>query len=682
MRGKVGCTDQIFALTRKYTMDLLSSLNTPQREAVLYNEGPLLLLAGAGSGKTKVITHKIAYLISELKYPPESIIAVTFTKKAAAEMAERINHLLGSVEKQRYFIGTFHSYGAALLRKHGRHIGLEPNFTIYDSEDQLSVIKAICKDTNVSVNLKPKAIHDRISDSKSKGISADEYFRNSYGDDFDEVVSNVYKEYTRRLKSLNAVDFDDLLSLVVDLFEKKPEILQRIQEDNRYILVDEYQDTNTQQYKIVKSIAQNHRHISIVGDEDQSIYSWRGATADNIRFFQKDFPEHHIIKLEQNYRSTKIILDAANSVISKNPNRIPKALWTDNSGDAPITVARLEDPFMEAMFVLRELDQFKDNLDSVAILYRVNSLSRNFEELFVKFGIPYKLVGGVGFYQRLEVKDVMAYIKYINNPKDEVSLIRVINTPSRKIGDKTIDEFKQLASELGVSLGDFVWYGSLLYYDKDFAATVMSIEYITKFEEIAGEMLEKYSRLFSQLGQAIKESFDPEQDVSTFIQKTVAIVNYKDWIKKMASTKEEEISRLANVQEISAVALRNNYKGREGLNLFLQEIALLEETKEIEGNTNGIKGRVQLMSIHAAKGLEFKTVFSVGLEEGTFPHSRSLNSPIQLQEERRLFYVAVTRAKQFLYLTSARRRSMGNMSFETMPSQYIQDIPEKLKRLI
>jgi len=664
-------------------MDLVSSLNPQQRDAVLYNDGPLLLLAGAGSGKTKVITHKIAYLISELQYPPESIIAVTFTKKAAGEMAERINHLLGATERPRYFIGTFHSFGALLLRRQGRHIGLEPNFTIYDSDDQLSVIKVICKDQNVSINLKPNAIHDRISDAKSKGISAEEYFRNSYGDDFDEVVSNVYKEYTKRLKSQNAVDFDDLLTLVVELFEKKPEILEKLQLDNKYILVDEYQDTNIQQYKIVKSIAQNHRHICIVGDEDQSIYSWRGATVDNIRFFQKDFPEHKIIKLEQNYRSTKIILEAANSVISKNPNRIPKALWTDNSGTTPITVSRLEDPFMESMFVIRNLDKYRANLDDVAILYRVNSLSRNFEELFVKFGIPYKLVGGVGFYQRLEVKDIMAYLKYVNNPKDEVSLMRIINTPSRKIGEKAIEDFKEMAKKVGLSFGDFVWYGSLAYVDKELAArAVMSDEYLTKILEFAGDILEKYSRLFRQVGEIIKESFDPEQDVSAFVQKVVSISEYKEWVKKMVSSKEEEISRLANVQEISTVATRNGYKGREGLNLFLQDIALLEETKEIEGNTSSVKGRVQLMSIHAAKGLEFKTVFVVGLEEGTFPHSRSLNSPVQLQEERRLFYVAVTRAKQHLYLSSARRRSLGNISFETIESQYIKDIPERLKQVL
>lgn len=662
-------------------MDLLSSLNPQQREAVIYNEGPLILLAGAGSGKTKVITHKIAYLINELHYEPESIIAVTFTKKAAGEMTERIDTLLGNPYfKKRYFIGTFHSYGAMLLRRNARQIGMDSNFSIYDSDDQLSVIKSICKDMNVSVNIKPQAVHERISDSKSKGIAADEYFRNSYGDDFDETVSKVYKEYVKRLKAHNAVDFDDLLSLVVDMFEKYPDILEKYQSENKYILVDEYQDTNIQQYKIVRALSQIHRHICVVGDEDQSIYSWRGATVDNIRFFQKDFPEHKIVKLEQNYRSTKIILDAANAVISKNPNRIPKALWTENKEEHPIIVSRLEDPFMEAMFVLREVDKYKSNLDDVAILYRVNSLSRNFEELFVKFGVPYKLVGGVGFYHRLEVKDVLAYVKFVNNSKDEVSLLRVINTPSRKIGDKAIQNFKETAKEIGLSFGDFIWYGSVLAHDEMLAMTLMSQSYIEKFQELAGDHLKKYSHLFEELGEVIKDSHDPELEVSKFIQMLVDKVGYKEWIKRNASSKEEEISRLANVAEISSVALKNNYKGREGINLFLQDIALLEETKEVEGEHEGeVRGRVHLMSVHAAKGLEFKTVFVVGLEEGSFPHSRSLNNPIQIQEERRLFYVAVTRAKRQLYLTSARKRNLGNISFETMPTQYIQDIPDKLK---
>lgn len=661
-------------------MDLVESLNPQQREAVLYNDGPLMILAGAGSGKTKVITHKIAHLIRDLDYPPESIVAVTFTKKAAGEMAERINTLLGAPPHRRYFIGTFHSYGAMLLRRNARNIGMDASFSIYDSDDQLSVVKAICKDFDISVNLKPSAIQGKISEAKSKGITADEYFKNSYGDDFDEVVSRVYKEYVKRLRNLNAVDFDDLLSRVVDMFEQHPDILARYQEENKFVLVDEYQDTNIQQYKIVRALASQHRHLCVVGDEDQSIYSWRGATVDNIKFFQKDFPEHKIIKLEQNYRSTKVILDAANYVISKNPNRIAKSLWTENSGTNKIITNRLEDPFMEAMFVLRELDKYRRNLDEVAILYRVNSLSRNFEDIFVKYNIPYKLVGGVGFYQRLEVKDILAYLKFVNNARDEVSMLRIINTPSRKIGDKAIGSLKEIAKKCALTFGEFIWYGSLLSHDDVFAATMMSQEYIEKILEEGSDYFTKYSHFFTVMGELIKESFDPNREISQYIQLLVDKIGYKQWIQKMAGTKEEEISRLANVNELSAVAVKQAYTGREGLNSFLQDIALVEETKEAnESHTSDIKGRVQLMSIHAAKGLEFGTVFVVGLEEGSFPHSRSLTNPIQLQEERRLFYVAVTRAKRQLYLTSARRRNMGNISFETIPSQYLADIPATLK---
>lgn len=663
-------------------MNLTSSLNPQQADAVLYNEGPLIIMAGAGSGKTKVITHKIAYLIEELNYSPDSIIAVTFTKKAAGEMKERIEKLLTRpLQGSRFYIGTFHSFGAMILRRNARHIGMDVNFSIYDSDDQLSLIKAICKEQNVSTNIKPQVIHERISDAKSKGISADEYFSNSYGEDIDEIVSKVYKSYTKRLKTLNAVDFDDLLTLVVNLFEQHPEVLEYYQNQNRYILVDEYQDTNVQQYKIVRYLAAKHRHIAVVGDEDQSIYSWRGATVDNIRYFQKDFPEHKIIKLEQNYRSTKIILEAANSVIAKNPNRIPKALWTDIEDTHPIKVARLEDPFMEAMFVLREVDKYRTHLDDVAVLYRVNSLSRNLEELFVKYGVPYKLVGGVGFYQRTEVKDILAYVKFVNNSKDEVSLLRIINTPSRKIGDKAVEAFKKVADELNLTVGDFVWYGSVIVHDEVFASTIMSGEYIEKFKELGADSFKKYEHLFQALGEVIKDSFDPEMAVTQYIQSLIDKIDYKEWIKKMSSSKEEEISRTSNVIELANVALKDTYKGRDGLNLFLQDIALLEEVKEREGDhlDSEVKGRVNLMSIHAAKGLEFKIVFVVGLEEGTFPHSRSLNNPIQLQEERRLFYVAVTRAKRILYLTSARKRNLGNISFETIPSQYIEDIPMKLK---
>ena len=660
---------------------LLEGLNSAQKDAVLACEGPLLILAGAGSGKTRVITVKIAHLITELNYAPESIMAVTFTKKAAGEMQERVAQLIPpEYAGRKPFVGTFHSFGAFLLRRHAQNIGLDRSFTIYDQDDQLSVVKSICKDLEISNNFKPNLIHEKISDAKNKGLNATEYFENSFGDDFDEIVSKVYKEYTKRLQSQNAVDFDDLLSLVVKLFELNPDILKRYQEQFKYVLVDEYQDTNTEQYRIVRALSKLHRHLCVVGDEDQSIYSWRGATVDNIRFFQKDFPDHTIVKLEQNYRSTKVILDAANYVISKNPNRIPKALWTDKTKEYPIVVSRLDDPFSESMYVLRELQKYQSNLDEVAVLYRVNSLSRSFEETFVKFGVPYKLVGGVGFYHRLEVKDVLAYIKFISNPKDEVSLLRIINTPSRKIGDGAIKQFREIAAKAKLHLAEFVWYGSIVSYDIEYAKTTVSEEFIQNIQEAGSEVLKRYPQLFEQLGKAIVQSFDPTVDISTYVMNVVDIVGYKTWIEKMASTKEEIISRYANVQELAAVAERNKYTGREGLTKFLEDIALVEEAKEVNDEVNAqVRGKVHLMSIHAAKGLEFGTVFLVGLEEGIFPHNRSLENPVQMQEERRLFYVAITRAKEYLYLSSSRKRQLGSMAFETVPSQYIMDIPDKLK---
>lgn len=662
-------------------MGTLEGLNAAQRAAVEACDGPLLILAGAGSGKTRVLTMKIAHLIIELQYRPDSILAVTFTKKAANEMQERIAQLLPpEMQNRKPFVGTFHSFGAYLLRRHAQEIGLDRSFTIYDQDDQLSVVKAICKDLEISQNFKPNLIHDKISDAKNKGIAASEYFENSYGDDFDEIVSKVYKEYVRRLQAQNAVDFDDLLSLVVKLFDTKPEILARYQQQFHYVLVDEYQDTNMEQYRIVRALAKVHRHLCVVGDEDQSIYSWRGATIDNIRFFQKDFQEHKIVKLEQNYRSTKVILEAANHVISKNPNRIPKALWTEKSQEFPIIINRLDDPFSEAMQVLRELQKYQSNLDEVAVLYRVNSLSRSFEEVFVKFGVPYKLVGGVGFYHRMEVKDVLAYIKFVSNPKDEVSLLRIINTPSRKIGDGAIKNFREVARASRLTFAEFVWYGALVSHDPEFSRAMVSDDFLLKIQEAGNTVFTKFPQLFEQLGQAIKLSFDPEIDISSYIMKVVDSVGYKSWIEKMASTKEEIISRTANVQELAAVAERNKYVGREGLMKFLEDVALVEEAKEVADDVHGpVRGKVHLMSIHAAKGLEFGTVFLVGLEEGIFPHNRSLENPVQMQEERRLFYVAITRAKEHLYLSSSRKRQLGSMMFETVPSQYITDIPDKLK---
>jgi len=663
-------------------MSLTDGLNNAQKDAVLECDNPLLILAGAGSGKTRVITVKIAHLIKDLGYSPNSILSVTFTKKASAEMKERIIHMIpNELTEKRPFMGTFHSFGALLLRRHADKLGLERSFTIYDQDDQLSVVKSICKDMQISQNFKPRLIHGKISDAKNKGISASDYYSNSYGDDFDEIVSKVYKEYTRRLKAQNAVDFDDLLSLVVKLFEEHPEVLSIYQERYKYVLVDEYQDTNMEQYRIVRALTKKHRHLCVVGDEDQSIYSWRGATADNIRFFQKDYPDHKLVKLEQNYRSTEVILNAANHIISKNPNRIPKKLWTEKKGNNLITVSRLNDAFGEAINIIRELQKYHNDLNEVAVLYRINSLSRSIEEAFVRYGVPYKLVGGVGFYHRMEVKDIMAYLKFISNPKDEVSLLRIINIPSRKIGSAAIRKFRGYAKESKLSLSEYIWYVSIIASDLEFAQEHISKEFLITVQVTSEDIRVKFPQLFAALGELIQLSFAKTTDISSYIQNIIERISYKAWIQKMSSTKDELTSRLGNIQELSAVAQRTTYQGREGLTAFLEDVALVEEAKEVEDEeTNAnIKGKVHLMTIHAAKGLEFKTIFLVGLEEGTFPHGRSLKDPIQLQEERRLFYVAVTRAKENLYISSACRRQINGVFIDTTESQYIADIPHNLK---
>jgi len=663
----------------------LSVLNSEQRKAVETSDGPLLLLAGAGSGKTRVITYRIAHLIEDKNVSPESILALTFTKKAANEMKERIFALAGEhLSGGHLYVGTFHGFGAYTLRRYGDKIGLDSNFSIYDGDDQLGLVKAIMKEQDVDDIVKPQAVLQEISNAKLKEIREEEYFRNSFGDYFNEVVSRVYRQYQKRLKSLNAVDFNDLLSLVLQLINQNTDVIENLQNRYKYLLVDEYQDTNIQQYKIVATIAKANRNICVVGDEDQSIYSWRGASIENINLFRRDFPEHRTIKLEQNYRSTPIILEAANSVIAKNPNRIKKNLWTNIKEQFPIVVAKLEDPLGEAMFVLRMLENYKDNLDDVAVLYRVNSLSRSFEEVFVKYGVPYQLVGGVGFYQRMEVKDLLAYLKFINNPKDEVSLLRIINIPARGLGPKAISDMRQIATQLSLTLSDFVWHSSIVFADEAFAQSIISFSFVEKIKEIAGKTLEKHGKLFEALGKAIIDTHDENKPISQILRTLIEDIDYKIWITRMSGTKEEQDSRESNISELINVIAQKKYKGRDGLQLFLEDVSLTESVKDSiqsERETK-IKGKVNLMTIHAAKGLEFNTVFLVGLEAGIFPHSRSVDDPVQLQEERRLFYVAITRARRYLYLTHALSRQFGSYSANTTPSPYLEEIPKHLVTVV
>ena len=658
--------------------DLLAGLNPQQQEAVLEIEKPVLILAGAGSGKTRVITHKIAYLISK-GYYPSNILALTFTKKAAMEMRERVIKLLGEkLPSARFNIGTFHAFGARILRQYANFVDLSPSFTIYDELDQLNLLKSIIKSGNFPVNLQASLAGSIIKKNKLAGVSPQEFLKYSVKDQFDEYIYRIYKEYQKRLRALNAVDFTDLLLKTLELLKTNKSIRQSLANRFRYILVDEYQDTNPPQYEIVYLLAKDHRKISVVGDEDQSIYSWRGATVENIERFRRDFPEHKLIKLERNYRSTQNILNAANTVISKNPNRIPKKLWTDKQTNIPIKMVAAMDPQAQARYIVSEISKhYKDDLAEVAVLYRMNHESRIIEEVFLKYGIPYKLVGGVRFYERMEVKDMLAYLKFIANPKDQVSLLRIINTPHRGVGPKALELLRQGAKAVQLGLGEFVYFASMLYEDtlREEALGLLSPQMVEKIEEQL-QVLKKYSRLFNDFAQLLKVRFSKDASPEVLIQTIFSKLGYKAWLEKISSDKEETEARIQNVLELQGLARNKGYSGQEGILKFLEEIALMEEAADLEEAKGGNK--VTLMTIHSAKGLEFKTVFIVDVVEGFIPHQRAYDNPQQLQEERRLFYVAITRAKENLYIIYPQRVPYRGMWVDATPSTFLEDIPRNV----
>ncbi len=656
-------------------LDFLNNLNDPQKEAVLEIERPVLILAGAGSGKTRVITYKIAYLVYR-GYKPDSILGLTFTKKAANEMRERAARLLGQqVQDFNIFLGTFHSFGARVLRKFASAVDLSHNFTIYDEQDQLNLIKTIVKEKNIDNMLQPGLVASLIKKAKLAGISYQEYLNHTAQDRFDEAIYEVYKEYSRRLRSLNAVDFADLLLLTKRLLEQNPSIREHLVNKYSYILVDEYQDTNPLQYSIVYMLSKDRQKISVVGDEDQSIYSWRGATVENIKRFQRDFPQHRLIKLEQNYRSTQIILDAANKVISKNPNRIPKNLWSANKEAIPIKLVAVEDVHKQAQFIVKEISsKFRNNLGNVAVLYRMNHESRLIEEYFLKFGIPYRLVGGVRFYERMEIKDMLAYLKFMANPSDEVSLLRIINVPTRGIGPKAIEKLRELATHSQLSFAEFIYYVSLLSIDKDkkVISKLLGEEVIKRLQDIYDNNA-KFKKFWQSFGGMIMLSHSNNVTPSEIIQYVLSSLNYDKWLDKISSDEEERESRRQNIYELVSLTKSKPYKGHTGLVAFLEEIALLEDTSSLEDASD--TNKVSLMTIHSAKGLEFETVFIIDALEGVLPHQRSIESPQQLQEERRLFYVAITRAKRYLYIIYPQRFMYMGTFLEADPSRFLNDMP-------
>ena len=620
----------------------IDDLNKEQQKAVLETEGPLLILAGAGSGKTRVLTTKVAYLIEEAGISPYNILAITFTNKAAKEMSNRLYRLIGDKAKNVQ-VSTFHSFGVKILRENFKYLGYDKNFIIMDSEDSVSVIKKILKEKGIDPKIyNPNAIKNKISSCKNEMMSPKDYEK-YVASDFEKIVLLVYELYEGTLKKNNSIDFDDLLILPIKLFRENPNILQNYQERFQYILIDEYQDTNEAQYILTKMISAKYRNICCVGDVDQSIYSFRGANYKNILNFEKDYKDAKTIKLEQNYRSTTNILDAANDVIKNNKERKDKKLWSDKGTGDKITYYRAFNGIDEAQYVAREIKNLINNgieYENIAVLYRTNSQSHVIEEEFLKNKIPYKIVGGIGFYSRKEIKDVLAYLRLIYNEKDNISLLRVINTPKRGVGSKTISNLIEKANNEGKSIYEVIVSGKEL-----------------EFKNII-EKLKKFSESLT-----ITELVDKILDI-TGIRKEY----------ESDKTLESDI-RLENLEELKTVT--RTFEEKEGivsLEDFLYEVSLVSDVNEYDEDKN----RVSLMTVHSVKGLEFDYVFITGLEEGIFPHMNSLMNNSDLEEERRLCYVAITRAKEKLYLVNARLRMMFGHDCTNLPSRFIGEINKDL----
>ena len=615
----------------------LDTLNERQKEAVK-TLGPLLVLAGAGSGKTKVLTTKVAYLILEKNISPHHILAITFTNKAAKEMKDRILDMVGMIGYQIQ-ISTFHSFGLTILKKHYDKLDLSKNFTILDSDDTNILIKNILKDCNYEENY--KAIKSIISNNKNALIDANA-FEKFVSNDYDEMVLDVYQRYEARLKRNNSVDFDDLLMLPIVLFKKYPDILKEYQEQYRYILIDEYQDTNEAQYLLAKMISSKYKNICVVGDDSQSIYSWRGSNYKNILNFEKDYPNCQTVYLEQNYRSTKTIISASNELIKNNIHRKDKNLWTNNEQGVKIEYHIALNEKDEAYYVVNEINKLINNgvkLSDIAILYRTNAQSQNFEKELILSNIPYKVVGSVYFYNRKEIKDLLAYLKLIYNKDDDVSLTLIINVPRRKIGKTTIDKLKEKANQLNISLYDAI---------------------------DSGKELE-----FKNLIEDLRKQKD-EMTLTNFID---LVLDKTGLIKELENenTMEAE-TRIENLNEFKTIAIQfeENY-GIISLEDFLNEISLVADVTEYKNNDG-----ITLMTVHSAKGLEFDNVFIVGLEESIFPHINSLDSSEQLEEERRLCYVAITRAKKRLWLVNAETRIIYGNKVKNLESRFIKEISSEL----
>ncbi len=632
----------------------INTLNPMQKKAVLTTEGPLLLLAGAGSGKTRVLTHRIAYLI-EKGVRPFNILAITFTNKAAREMKERVAAI--TEKGDEVWVSTFHSTCVRLLRREIDKIGYSNRFSIYDADDSERLLKNILKEMNLSDRVYPvKFISAQIGSNKDNLITPEEYLKSVEKDFRMKKVAEVYQIYQNRLKDNNALDFDDLIFRTVELFRQRPDILEKYQERFRYIMVDEYQDTNTSQYQLVKLLAGKYKNLCVVGDDDQSIYGWRGANINNILDFEKDFENTTTIKLEQNYRSTDIILDAANSVIKNNFTRKAKSLWTEKKGGEKIVHFLADNDYSEAGFIANTINRGAVNgkeYKDYAILYRNNALSRVIEETLVKSNIPYRLFGGTRFYDRKEIKDVMCYLKAIYNPNDDIAIRRIINVPRRGIGDTTVNKIAEYAAENTMS-----FYMALCSCENIDTISLRTLNLIKKFVD----MLNNF-RINSE-----------DMPVSEILEKIICETGYRAELE--AENTDEAKGRLENIEELinKAAEFEDNNPEDNSLSAFLEEVALVADIDAFTENDD----TVVLMTLHSSKGLEFDTVFITGFEETIFPGFRACqdNTMKEMEEERRLCYVGITRAKKHLYLTSAKSRMHHGHYVNNMPSRFLKEIPK------
>ncbi len=630
---------------------LLEGLNGPQRRAVIHRGTPLLVVAGAGSGKTRVLTHRIAHLIATGDATPWEILAITFTNKAADEMRERLAGLIGPVAN-RMWVSTFHAACVRILRAHADRLGYRKSFTIYDDTDSRRLVEHILRDLNIDAKKLPaRGVQAAISGAKAELAGAAAYAQGARSV-FERRIADVYQEYEQRLFAASAMDFDDLLLLTVKLFQSAPDVLAAYRTRFKHILVDEFQDTNRAQNEIVLMLAAEHHSVCVVGDSDQSIFGWRGADIRNIFEFEEAFPDAAVIPLEQNYRSTKTILDAANAVIANNVTRVPKELWTEGEAGGPIVRYRAEDEYDEAAWVATEIGRLKEfdgiGYGDVAVFYRTNAQSRALEEELVRAAIAYKVVGGTRFYDRREVKDLLAYVRLLGNPSDEVSARRIVNVPRRGIGEASVDRLAQWARDHHTSFVDALDH-------------VSEAGVTGKAVKGAAEL----AALLDELRQMVERGAGPGVIVETVAERT----GYRAALE--AEDTIEAHSRMENIAELAGAA-----EEYESLDEFLESVALVADSDELDGADS----RVSLMTLHTAKGLEFPAVFLVGLEDGVFPHLRALEDPLQLEEERRLCYVGITRARRQLYLTHAWSRTLWGSTNHAIPSRFLSELPADLVR--